>query len=277
MHHSVVVKISGIYLITNLTNGKVYVGMSSNTRQRWVDHRKKIRKETHANPHMQSAWVMYGEESFRFEVVQVELDLTKLPDLEQHYINNLRAQDPDHGYNMSSGGLVNYIRSPESRARMSAAQKGNTRMTPEVRAKMSASKMGQGKGRVKSPEEIEHLRQAHARRAADPEGYTFHRSPEWLSKISTARKGVPWTPARWEAHLKQAKVPCRTKGSHRTTSVVKRTPMTEDAKAKLSAARKGVPRPPEVGAKVSAALKGRPWTPERKEAARVRAAQRKGD
>jgi len=264
-------RVSGIYLITNLTNGKVYVGMSSNTRQRWVDHRKKLRNGTHANPHLQSAWAMYGEGSFRFEVVQVESDLTKLPDLEQHHIINLRALDPDHGYNMNSGGVSNYIISSETRARMSAAQMGHTRMTPEVRAKVSASKMGQGKGRVKSPEEIERIRQAHARRAADPDGYRFHRSPEWLSKISTTRKGVPWTPARWEAHLKQPK------GTHRTTLAVKRTPMTEDAKAKLSAARKGVPRPPEVGAKVSAALKGRPWTPERKEAARVRAAQRKGD
>lgn len=263
-------RVSGIYLITNLTNGKVYVGMSSNTRQRWVDHRKKLRNRTHANPHLQSAWAMYGERSFRFEVLQVESDLTKLPELEQGYINNLRALDPAHGYNMCSGGLVNYIRSPETLARMSAAQKGHTRMTPEVRAKVSASKMGQGKGRVKSPDEIEHLRQAHARRAVDPDGYKFHRSPEWLSKISTARKGVPWTPARWEAHLKQTNSP------RRTASVVKRPPMTEDAKAKLSAARKGVPRPPEVAAKVSAALKGRPWTPERKEAARTRAAQRKG-
>ena len=267
--------VSGIYLITNLINGKVYVGMSSNTRQRWVDHRKKLRKGSHANPHLQSAWVVYGEAAFRFEVLQVESDLTKLSDLEQHHINNLRALDRDHGYNMSSGGLVNYIRSPETRARMSAAQKGNTRMTPEVRARISAAKMGQGKGRVKSPEEIERLRQAHARRAENPEGYKFHRSPEWLSEMSASRKGVPWSPARRAAHNESKIQGVAASAGKRPAG--KRPPMTEDAKARLSAARKGVPRPPEVRAKVSAALKGRPWTPERKEAARVRAAKRKSN
>ena len=176
-------RVSGIYLITNLVPGKVYVGMSSNIHRRWLDHRNKLRKGTHPNPHLQSAWVRYGESEFRFEVLQVELDLTKLQELERHYINHLRALNPDYGYNLSSGGSINYIRSPETRARMSAAHKGHTRMTLGVRAKMRISKKGQGKGRVKSAEEIDRLRQAHVRRAQDPSGYDCFRTPEMRKKL----------------------------------------------------------------------------------------------
>lgn len=191
-------QVSGIYRITNTVNGKIYVGLSVNIHQRWREHRKMLARGTHSNPHLQSSWQMYGRDAFVIDILQVEPDRERRSLLEKHFIALMRSNDPALGYNLSTGGDGDYLRSADTRARMSAAAKGKVR-SPETRARISAAKQGQGKGRIKSPREIENLKKAHAKRAEDPNGYAFHRSEEWLKSMSERRKGVPWTPARREA------------------------------------------------------------------------------
>jgi predicted GIY-YIG superfamily endonuclease len=42
-------KISGIYKITNLLNGKMYIGSAVNVRKRWHQHRHGLRCNKHDN------------------------------------------------------------------------------------------------------------------------------------------------------------------------------------------------------------------------------------
>ena len=58
-----------IYKIQNNLNGKCYIGSTINTKQRWADHRKSLRKGSHSSFILQGAWNKYGESAFLFAVL----------------------------------------------------------------------------------------------------------------------------------------------------------------------------------------------------------------
>jgi len=60
-----------IYKIRNVVNGKFYVGSTVDSRVRFQTHRRNLKKGKHQSPHMQAAWDKYGEDCFKFEVVEV--------------------------------------------------------------------------------------------------------------------------------------------------------------------------------------------------------------
>jgi hypothetical protein len=136
-------RISGIYKIANLADGKVYVGSSANITGRFGDHKKLLRRGKHHSPHLQSAWNKYGEDSFDFEVVEIVDDRHRILEREQHWIDELKAALPDFGYNVCavSAGRFGVPHSAEAKAKMSAAATGRTH-TVESREKMSKSQRG---------------------------------------------------------------------------------------------------------------------------------------
>ena len=62
--------IQGIYCIENTTNNKKYIGSSCDIYNRWATHKYQLRRNTHANKHLQSSWELYGEEKFRFGILE---------------------------------------------------------------------------------------------------------------------------------------------------------------------------------------------------------------
>lgn len=59
------------YVIRNISNGKIYVGSSVDSRKRFWEHRKMLRSNTHHSIALQRAWNKYGEDFFKFEVLEV--------------------------------------------------------------------------------------------------------------------------------------------------------------------------------------------------------------
>lgn len=59
-----------IYKIRNVANNKFYVGSTTNTRERFRNHRKTLRGNRHHCLHLQASWNKYGEDCFKFEVVE---------------------------------------------------------------------------------------------------------------------------------------------------------------------------------------------------------------
>ena len=119
--------IGAVYVIRNTVNGKVYVGSSANVKERFRTHRKQLRGNRHPNAHLQSAWQAYGEPSFIFEIVENVSDYSTLIQREQAWMDSLGSTIPATGYNMrpfadSSRGKK---ATPEQRAKLSAARKGN--------------------------------------------------------------------------------------------------------------------------------------------------------
>jgi deoxycytidine triphosphate deaminase len=94
-----------IYSITNLVNGKRYIGQTRNGLQkRKIEHLCTLRTGKHHNSYLQKSWDKYGEENFEFstlEVVQLQLELN---DCEKKWIALFNTIDSATGYNMNPGG-----------------------------------------------------------------------------------------------------------------------------------------------------------------------------
>ncbi len=62
---------TGVYQIRCTVDGHFYVGGAyADFQRRWKDHRDNLRKGTHGNRHLQSAWNLHGENNFEFEVME---------------------------------------------------------------------------------------------------------------------------------------------------------------------------------------------------------------
>ena len=61
---------SGIYKITNLKNGKFYIGSSKDIERRWWEHTNELDKNIHINKKLQNAWNFYGKDNFKFEIIE---------------------------------------------------------------------------------------------------------------------------------------------------------------------------------------------------------------
>lgn len=144
-------KACGIYKIVNNSNGKYYVGSSSDIEgNRWIDHKSALRNGTHKNSHLQNAWNKYGEHNFGFHIVE---NTTKdnLLKLEQKYLD-IAKNEKEKCYNQTFlAGKVEFT--DDLRKRLSEVHKRrliikeNHNMygrhhTEESKMKMSSSHKG---------------------------------------------------------------------------------------------------------------------------------------
>jgi group I intron endonuclease len=90
---------SGIYSIENSINGKSYIGSSINIKRRWYRHLSMLRKNVHDNHYLQNAYNKYGEQSFKFKVLELVLPC-KIKQKEQSYLNKVKFT-PDLYYNIN--------------------------------------------------------------------------------------------------------------------------------------------------------------------------------
>ena len=118
----------GIYKILNTINGKFYIGSSVNLRKRLYEHFRELELGIHTNKHLQNAWIKYGKQGFKFQVIKT-IDKTtnkELRDLETYYIQKTKCYIPTIGYNSVPGGIGTYgiPCSEEKKLKISEANKG---------------------------------------------------------------------------------------------------------------------------------------------------------
>ena len=94
---------TGIYKITNLFNGKSYIGQAVDIKRRWTEHKSHSFLPDHIsyNYAIHRAIRKYGIESFSFEVLE-ECSESTLNEREIFWIVKFNTQQ--EGYNMTSGG-----------------------------------------------------------------------------------------------------------------------------------------------------------------------------
>lgn len=102
----------GIYKITNLTNGKIYIGQSNNIERRFQEHQT---KGVNSRIPLDAAIQKYGKENFSYEVVE-ECAIEQLNEKEQYYIQYYNSKN--NGYNCSDGGAQQSIGSNNGRAKI---------------------------------------------------------------------------------------------------------------------------------------------------------------
>lgn len=109
-----------IYKIENLVNGKVYIGQTSRTFEvRKEQHLYELNSGIKRNIKLQNAWIKYGKESFRFEIIGI-FPVVELDRKEIYYIE--KYDSFRKGYNMTTGGnqvMHNQKHTEEARKKMS--------------------------------------------------------------------------------------------------------------------------------------------------------------
>lgn len=205
---------AGIYQIRNTANGRVYVGQAVDLDKRWIKHLHHLRAGNHHCLPLQNSWNKHGEKTFEFSVLRVcEINKAELTRLEQSYMNELCSHISEGGYNIApaAGSNIGVKYSAESRAKMSAAQKGRI-FSDEAKAKISASLTGKKaspetvekrrakpKGKVRTPEQIKNIRQIARKRVETPEYKAFGKSQtlrDWaeeygINKAMLRNMGLP--------------------------------------------------------------------------------------
>lgn len=91
----------GIYKITNLLNGKCYVGQSIDIEKRWAEHKSIYNHPRCSNYHIYRAFRKYGIENFSFSVIE-ECEQALLNEREKFWIQHHNSFEC--GYNMTIGG-----------------------------------------------------------------------------------------------------------------------------------------------------------------------------
>ena len=99
-------QLSGIYKITNLTNGKIYVGQSKNIFLRRKQHFTALHDGNHENKQMQQDWNR-NNHGFRWDVIEY-CPVNQLNSREKYWIDTLDTIA--RGYN---AGWVPYKRKPQ--------------------------------------------------------------------------------------------------------------------------------------------------------------------
>lgn len=132
-----------IYKHTNLINGKIYIGQTSqDPKKRWGNG---ISTYQH-NEHFLNAIKKYGWENFSHEILLSNLSKDEMKYWEKYYIKYYDTQNPEKGYNIIEGGLESPFeelwKKESFRQKMSQQQSDLMKKrleNPEIKEKMRQS------------------------------------------------------------------------------------------------------------------------------------------
>lgn len=120
----------GIYSITNILNGKKYIGSTAKSfNTRFTQHISKLRLNKHHCSHLQYAWNKYGENAFVFAIEEILDNVDNLLDKESEYI---AKYDSYHtGYNANPNPNTSPMFNMNSREKSSVTHKQQWRNLQE--------------------------------------------------------------------------------------------------------------------------------------------------
>jgi group I intron endonuclease len=169
----------GVYKIINLLNDKLYVGSAMDLRHRKANHFSQLKLNKHINTHLQNAFNKYGEENFRFEIIEYVEEKEKLIEREQYWIDYYNVCNQKYGYNINPNAKSSLGKkySEEAKKNISIGLKNSKRIvTLETRKKMSEARKGMK------------FSADHARKLGDSRRGRKH-SEESKQKIKQGREG----------------------------------------------------------------------------------------
>ncbi len=91
---------SGVYQITCIPTGKIYIGSAVNLRSRWGQHKRKLIASSHYDSHLQAAWNTFGAEAFSFSILEL-IAKPLLVEREQEWIDRTNCTNREIGFNIS--------------------------------------------------------------------------------------------------------------------------------------------------------------------------------
>lgn len=97
---------SGIYIIKNKIDNKVYIGQSVHVKYRISTHKCLLDKNKHENSYLQNAYNKFGKDNFEFKLLEL-CEENKLDEREVYWISYYDSMNRQKGYNRESGGNTN--------------------------------------------------------------------------------------------------------------------------------------------------------------------------
>lgn len=189
-------KKAGIYKLTCVANGKIYVGKSVSLNKRLNRH--KNCKCSKNNSFIHNAILKYGWGSFEVEILEIFEDFNKLAhnsillEREAHYIQVFKSANKSKGYNICeySNDCTGRTLTEEHKEKLRKANIGK-KMSEESIEKTRQANLG----RKNSPETIEKIRLSRLGKKASNETKEKLRnrrhSDETKEKMRQARLGKP--------------------------------------------------------------------------------------
>jgi group I intron endonuclease len=172
-----------IYKIRNVVNGKFYVGSTVDSRVRFQTHRRNLKKGKHQSPHMQAAWNKYGEDCFKFEVVEIIECSEDLLIAEQKWLDEHAGKPYCYNWATDASAPMRGKKHTEySKNKVSENRKGKhggenhyrfgKRLSAEIRKKISEAQKGVKKAPRVYTEEGLRKAQETMKRNARPQEHT---------------------------------------------------------------------------------------------------------
>lgn len=123
-----------IYKITNTVNGKFYIGSASYYDKRIGTHISLLRQKKHKNPYLQNAWDKYGEDAFKFEVIEQLNKQYQLLEREQYWLDYTQCYKRNIGYNCAkiAGSNLGMKLSKETKQKISNYWKGRPKSKKHI-------------------------------------------------------------------------------------------------------------------------------------------------
>jgi group I intron endonuclease len=185
--------VSGIYAIENIINNKKYIGSAKNFKKRWYVHKSALNHNNHDNSYLQKAWNKYGVNNFIFSILE-EVELDKLIEREQYYIDLYDVCNRNKGYNLSptAGNTLGFKFSEKSKLIMSLLKKDkpstrkNYKHSEETKNKLR--KKGKGLGRKTSEKTKEKQRKPHGAMS----DITKKKLSDWRKGLIPSEKNGRW-------------------------------------------------------------------------------------
>lgn len=141
-------KKGGVYKITNLKNGKIYIGSAKEFKRRASQHASSLRNNKHQNKHLQASFWKHGEDNFLFEVLEV-VDGNKGErfKIEQKWIDKLIKEGKwEQTFNFKKKTVQKerscFSKTPEeTKKKMSKSQRGR-KLSEETKRKIGLAHKG---------------------------------------------------------------------------------------------------------------------------------------
>lgn len=234
---------AGIYKLTCINNGKIYIGKSTNLRRRLNSHKNSPNKLIDKY-FLQNAIAKYGWDSFNVDILEIVENFDKLKDndallkREEFYIELFDSTNKDRGYNLCK----------------SSCDRTGLILSEETKIKMKQSRVG----RILSDEHKKNIGNASRGR--------LH-SKETKDKMSESRLGKKQSEETKEKrrlssigrlHSDETKEKMRKPKSDEFKEKMRNRKHTEDSKEKIRQAKLGKPLPEEHKEKIRQAKLGKP-------------------